>query len=285
MIIKKIKEIQHLSDAFSKDGKTIVCVPTMGFLHEGHLALIRKAKELGNIVITTIFVNPMQFGPKEDYAKYPRDLERDYELSKNAGSNYLFAPEVSEIYPDSFNTTIKIQGLTEKFEGASRPGHFDGVATIVLKLFNAVKPHIAVFGQKDYQQTLLIKKLVADLNIDIEIYVVPTIRESDGLALSSRNIYLNDKARKKATIIYKALNKAKTAILNGERKRSVINGIMFDTLNHENQIAIDYCVAALADSLDEPEVFHDNAEIALLVALKIGTTRLIDNLLVNLNQK
>jgi len=283
MIIKKIKEIQQLSDTLKNEGKKIVCVPTMGFLHDGHLALIRKAKELGDTVITTLFVNPMQFGPKEDFTKYPRGLQRDYELSKNAGTDYLFVPEAKEIYPDSFNTTILVRGITKKFEGVSRPGHFDGVATVVLKLFNAVKPHIAVFGQKDYQQTLLIKKLIADLNLDIDIYLVPTIRESDGLALSSRNIYLNDEERKTATVIYKALNKAKTAILDGERKRTVINGIMFDMLNNVNQITIDYCVAALADSLDEPDVFPDNAGIVLLIALKLGTTRLIDNLIVNLN--
>jgi len=283
MIIKHIKEIQQLSDKLKIEGKKIVCVPTMGFLHEGHLSLIRNAKDLGDTVITTLFVNPLQFGPKEDFTKYPRDLQRDFELSKDAGNDYLFVPEATEMYPDSFNTTVKIGDITEKFEGVSRPGHFVGVATVVLKLFNAVKPHIAVFGQKDYQQTLLIQKLVQDLNLDIDIHIVQTIREDDGLAMSSRNIYLSYDERQKAGLIYKALNQAKTAILNGERKRNVINGIMFDMLNIENEITIDYCAAALAGSLEEPDVFQDNADIVLLVALKLGTTRLIDNLIVNLN--
>lgn len=283
MIIKHIKEIQQLSDKLKIEGKKIVCVPTMGFLHEGHLSLIRIAKDLGDTVITTLFVNPMQFGPKEDFTNYPRDLQRDFELSKDAGNDYLFVPEATEMYPDSFNTTINIGGITEKFEGVSRPGHFVGVATVVLKLFNAVKPHIAVFGQKDYQQTLLIQKLVQDLNLDINIHIVPTIREDDGLAMSSRNIYLSYDERQKAGLIYKSLNQAKTAILNGERRRNVINGIMFDMLNNVNEITIDYCAAALAGSLEEPDIFQDNAAIVLLVALKLGTTRLIDNLIVNLN--
>jgi pantoate--beta-alanine ligase len=281
-IIKTIKKMQEIADSYRSQKKSIACVPTMGFLHEGHLSLIDYARSNSDIVVTTLFVNPLQFAPDEDFEKYPRDTESDFEKAKQSGSDFIFMPVAAEMYSDSFQTNIQISKITRKFEGEFRPGHFDGVATVVNKLFNAVKPHIAVFGRKDYQQTLLIKQMVNDLNMDIDIVVRPTVREEDGLAKSSRNVYLNEKNRANATILYKALKTAEKLLLNGERERSVINGELKNVLMTVPDIKIDYAVAAVANNLDEPDFFADGDEIVLLIALHLDKTRLIDNLLVKI---
>jgi pantoate--beta-alanine ligase len=277
ILVTSIKEMQGLADTARCSNKTIACVPTMGFLHEGHLSLIRYAAEIADFVVTTIFVNPMQFGPNEDFECYPRDTESDLRKACDSGSECIFLPDTKEMYSDDFNTKIVVSGITDKYEGDFRPGHFDGVATVVLKLFNAVKPHIAVFGQKDYQQTLLVKRLVSDLNLDIDIKIRPTVRESDGLAMSSRNIYLAPEYRQKATIIYKALMSAKQLMEKGEGNREAINSVLRNTLQKEPAIKIDYASAVLAADLAEPEYFNDGDEVVLLIAANLQNVRLIDN--------
>ena len=279
-ILKTSSEIYEIISDFKWNGLTIGLVPTMGYFHEGHAALFDKIQEHADVVVVSVFVNPTQFGPNEDYNNYPRDIEKDIEFAKNYDVDYLFCPDISEIYPTDFSTSIQIRNITDKFEGKLRPGHFDGVALIVAKLFNIVKPDCAIFGQKDYQQTLVIKQMVKDLNIDIKIVTVPTVRLDNGLALSSRNIYLTEEEKDNATILYKAMETAKEAILSGERERKNINAIMQKKLLTVQNIKVDYANAALADSLSEPDIFQSNDLVVLLLAVHIGKTRLIDNILV-----
>lgn len=281
-IIKKVSEMQEIADSLRKDGKKIACVPTMGYFHDGHVSLMKKALELGDILVTYLFVNPTQFAPNEDFSKYPRDLKQDTIVADQAGVHYLFCPEFEDMYPGGFNTSVHLDGIADKFEGKFRPTHYVGVATIVAKLFNAIKPHIAIFGQKDYQQTLVIKQMTKELLFDIKIFIAPTLREPDGLAMSSRNIYLNPGERKSALILYSALNDATQAIMNGERKRKVINGIMHNSLRKLSSIKIDYASAADSDNLDEPDEFNPGQKIVLLMAVYLGRTRLIDNVLVTI---
>lgn len=281
-VINSIKLMQEISESIRYSGKKIAVVPTMGYLHTGHLSLIRKAKEIADIVITTLFVNPTQFGPNEDYDKYPRDFNRDFELTKNNGSDYLFYPDTKEMYPINFSTSIDISKITEKFEGAFRPGHFKGVATVVAKLFNITKPHYAIFGQKDYQQTLVIKRLVEDLNFNIEIIIAPTIRDYDGLALSSRNTYLSTSEREKAGILFKAIETVKSEIAKGQRERLILNSHLHKTLRQIPEIKIDYASCAIANTLDEPEFFLPGDEVVILIACYLGKTRLIDNSIIKI---
>lgn len=269
--------MQSIATSLRKQGKSIACIPTMGYLHDGHISLLKKGKELADISIVTLFVNPTQFGPNEDYARYPRDFERDKKLCAENGCDILFNPEVEEMYPFDFNSSINIYQITEKFEGAFRPGHFEGVATVVAKLFNATLPDIAIFGQKDYQQTLVIKKLVKDLNFPVKIIVAPTIREDDGLAKSSRNVYLNTDERQKATIISKSINKTIEAINQGEKEREKLNDILRSSLMQVQEVRIDYAEVVEAENLDEYKVFPSGMKVVILIALRIGKTRLIDN--------
>ncbi|HPI20234.1 MAG TPA: pantoate--beta-alanine ligase [Candidatus Kapabacteria bacterium] len=280
LIIEKISEMQAISTALKVEGKKVAVVPTMGYFHNGHLNLIRKAKSIADVVITTLFVNPLQFAPNEDFEKYPRNIERDSKLAEEAGSDFLFYPSVSEMYPQNFGTVIAITGVTTKFEGASRPSHFNGVATVVAKLLNATQPNYAIFGQKDFQQTLVIKQLITDLNMNIQMVVAPTTREEDGLAMSSRNVYLSEQERKDATIIFKALGEAIAVVQNGERKRKVINAVMHKELRSVPYIRIDYASAADSEYLFEPDEFLPSQQIVLLIAAYLGKTRLIDNALV-----
>lgn len=281
-VINNIKLMQEISESIRYSGKKIAVVPTMGYLHTGHLSLINKAKEIADIVITTLFVNPTQFGPNEDYDKYPRDFNRDFELTKNNGSDFLFYPDTKEMYPINFSTSIDISKITEKFEGVFRPGHFKGVATVVAKLFNITKPHYAIFGQKDYQQTLVIKRLVEDLNFDIEIIIAPTIRDYDGLALSSRNTYLNKAEREKAGILFKAIETVKSEIAKGQRERLILNSHLHKTLRQIPEIKIDYACCAIANTLEEPEFFLPGDEVVILIACYLGKTRLIDNSIIKI---
>jgi pantoate--beta-alanine ligase len=279
-IIKTKSEMNEIIRDYKSDNLSIGLVPTMGYFHEGHAALFDKIQEYGDIIIASVFVNPTQFGPNEDYNKYPRDIGKDMEFADTYNVDYLFYPDVLEIYPTDFSTSIQVKNITDKFEGILRPGHFDGVALVVAKLFNIVKPNCAIFGQKDYQQTLVIKQMVKDLNIDIKIAVVPTVRLDNGLALSSRNIYLTEEEKDNATILYKAMETAKEAILNGERERKNINAIMHKKLLTVQNIRVDYANVALAGNLSEPDIFQSNDLVVLLIAVYIGKTRLIDNILV-----
>lgn len=275
--INKISEMQRIARELKKQGKTIAVVPTMGYLHEGHLSLVRIAAELADVVITTIFVNPKQFAPNEDFERYPRDFDRDKALLAAEKCDYIFFPEINEIYPTGYSTFIQMQGINKIFEGESRPNHFDGVALVVLKLFNITKADTAIFGQKDYQQTLVVKQFVKDLNLDIQIVVAPIVREANGLAMSSRNRYLSEKERQNAAILFVALEEAKKAIASGERRRKIINSIVISTLRTIPEIKIDYVHTVKANSLDIVDEFMPGEEIVILIACWVGRTRLIDN--------
>ncbi|MGQ9820150.1 MAG: pantoate--beta-alanine ligase [Candidatus Kapaibacteriales bacterium] len=277
IIVNKVLEMQTISNSLRRNGDIIVFVPTMGYLHQGHLSLVELAKDYGNKTVVSIFVNPTQFGPNEDYHRYPRNFKRDRQLLEDLNVDFLFAPDIDEMYPDDYHTYVKITKYTNKFEGIHRPGHFDGVATIITKLFNVVQPHVTILGQKDFQQTFLIKQLVKDLLYDIKIVVGPTVREENGLAMSSRNTYLTPEDRDKASIIFKSIQKAIDIIQSGEKKRKIINATLIQSLRTLREIKIDYACAVDATSLDEPEEFHSGQQIAILVAAYLGKTRLIDN--------
>lgn len=278
-VVKTISEMQKISLNLKREGKSIAVVPTMGYLHEGHLNLIDKARSAADIVVMTLFVNPTQFAPNEDFGKYPRDFERDRLLAAQQGADYLFAPEINEMYPKGYSTVIKIGQIASVIEGASRPGHFEGVAMIVAKLFNSVLPDYAVFGQKDYQQTLVIKQLVSDLNFPVHIIVAPTVREADGLAMSSRNSYLSREERSSGSILFVALQEALKAIENGTRDRKILNAIMLKELRSVQAIRVDYACAAHALTLDQPPEFISGEPVVLLISCWLGKTRLIDNAL------
>ena len=258
------------------EGRIIGLVPTMGALHEGHTSLIARAKKECSPLFASIFVNPKQFGPKEDLAKYPRAFESDAEKLKQAGVDALFVPEASEIYPRDFSTYVQVEGLSERLEGRSRPGHFRGVATVVMKLLQIVQPYRAYFGRKDAQQARLITQMAHDLNLDSEIVVCPIIREPDGLALSSRNVYLNPEERKGATVLYRALEAAKDELAHGERGALQLKDVLQRILGKERLADVDYAEIVDAESF-EPVVRIGKACYVLLAAF-IGKTRLIDNL-------
>ena len=255
---------------------TVGFVPTMGFLHEGHLALVKQARRENSAVIVSIYVNPAQFGPKEDFGAYPRDLNRDLELLKGEGVDIVFVPSDDEMYPCEFSSWVDVEKVTERLEGASRPGHFRGVATVVAKLFNIVQPSRAYFGQKDAQQVMVIKRMVADLNMGIEIVVVPTLRESDGLAMSSRNIYLSPKERQAATILFKALTLGRQLSQGGEKDAEKIRQQMTALIQKEPLAQIDYVSIADAETLEELSLLDRSALASL--AIRMGKTRLIDNM-------
>ncbi len=284
-IIKTIAEMQEKSRSLIKNGKSIAFVPTMGYFHDGHTSLINLASDYADVVVTSLFVNPTQFAPNEDFAKYPRDFNRDCTIAENAGSDILFNPDVGEMYPSNYFTSVVVAEISEKFEGKFRPTHFTGVATVVTKLLNIVNPDFAIFGQKDYQQLLIVKKLVRDLNINTKIITAPTKRQSDGLAMSSRNVYLSQGERNNASILYLAMENAIKIIENGENRRKIINATMHNTLRSVPDIKIDYASAAEADTLAEPEFFLPGTRLVLLLAVYLGKTRLIDNSIVSLPEQ
>jgi pantoate--beta-alanine ligase len=250
-------------------------VPTMGYLHEGHLELARRARSENRYVVVSIFVNPTQFGPKEDFAKYPRDTERDLAMLKKEGVHIVFMPGVEDMYPARYSTWVDLEKVTERLEGAVRPGHFRGVATVVAKLFNIVEPTRAYFGQKDAQQVVVIKKMVGDLNMNLEVIAVPTVREPDGLAMSSRNIYLNPEERKAAAVLYRALTLAEKLWQKGERNADTIRREMTALIQKEPRAVIDYVSVADAETLEELQQMDGPAVVSL--AVRFGKTRLIDN--------
>jgi pantoate--beta-alanine ligase len=260
------------------EGRVIGLVPTMGALHEGHTALVARARKECSRVIASVFVNPKQFGPNEDYKKYPRDLEKDAEKLAAVGVDALFAPETADIYPDGFRTYVNVEGISERLEGRSRPGHFRGVSTVVLKLFEIVLPHFAYFGRKDAQQVRIISEMVRDLNLDAQIVVCPVIREADGLALSSRNAYLSAEERKAATVLHRALVAARDELSRGVRDAMQLQTAMRRILEAEPPAQVDYAEIVSADTF-EPVVRVARPCYAVL-AVFIGKTRLIDNLLI-----
>jgi pantoate--beta-alanine ligase len=271
-IISSIEEMRRERDHLSAP---VGFVPTMGYLHEGHLSLVRRARaENGNIVVS-IFVNPTQFGPGEDLRSYPRDTERDLELLRNEHVDVIFCPLACEMYPAGYSTWVTVEGLTQTLEAKKRPGHFRGVTTVCSKLFNLVRPARAYFGQKDAQQALVIKRMTADLNMGIEIMVLPTIREPDGLAMSSRNVYLNPDERKAATILFRSLQIAENLWRHGERKACAILGGMAALLKTEPLARVDYLSVADPSTLEEMTEISDAALVSL--AVNIGRSRLIDN--------
>ncbi len=250
-------------------------VPTMGYLHEGHLSLVRRARADNDHLIVSIFVNPTQFGPSEDYQRYPRDLRRDLRLLRREGVDVVFAPPVEEMYPEGFETYVEPGPVATPLEGAHRPGHFRGVATVVLKLFNIVQPQRAYFGQKDAQQLAVIRRLVHDLDVPVEIVGLPTNREPDGLAMSSRNAYLSPQERQAATVLYRALQLAQRLYSEGERDASVVRQRMLDMLASEPLAQVDYVSIADPESMQEMAEVRPPALVSL--AVRIGGTRLIDN--------
>lgn len=259
--------------------KNIGFVPTMGYLHEGHLSLIRKAKTECDVVVVSIFVNPTQFAPNEDFNRYPRDIERDSLFASGSGCDFLFVPTEEEMYPSGFSSSVTVDRLSAVLEGKFRPTHFKGVTTVVAKLFNIVQPDIAYFGQKDAQQFIVIKKMVHDLSMPVHIRVVPTVREADGLAMSSRNVYLKPEERKNAVVLHQSLQRAETMIRAGERNPAAIVSSMRDLIQSKHPTQIDYIEVVDAATLVSKNVLHAGDEILIPLAVRFGSTRLIDNLL------
>ncbi len=269
--------MQRVAEQLRSEGR-VGFVPTMGALHQGHLKLMEVARERCDRLVVSIFVNPIQFGPKEDYRFYPRDLQRDLRLVKQVGADVVFYPDVKEMYPKGYATYVEVEGLTRYLCGRSRPGHFRGVTTVVAKLFNIVKPHLAVFGQKDAQQAFVIKRMVKDLNYDIEVLVVPTVREKDGLAMSSRNVYLNSKEREEAPVLYRALKLAEGLIRNGERDAKRVKGAMRSLIREESEGRIDYIEIVDTNRLEPVKKLK--GEVLIALAVYFGKARLIDNIIV-----
>jgi pantoate--beta-alanine ligase len=278
LIIRTVSEMQSRARTLAHQGRTIGFVPTMGYLHDGHLSLMRRARQESDVVVTSIFVNPTQFGPHEDFERYPRDEEGDRKKCESAGVDFLFIPAAAEMYPEKPVVFVMVEGITGILEGAIRPGHFRGVATVVSKLFNIVKPAKAYFGQKDYQQCAVIRRMVKDLNMDVEIVVLPTVREADGLAMSSRNSYLSADERRTAAIIHRALSAAEHLVKAGVKEPEKVKNKTLAVLKEEPGISIDYVEVA------DPETLAPLSEMkgaaVIVVAVRLGRTRLIDNLLI-----
>lgn len=264
--------------------RTIGLVPTMGALHEGHLSLVREARRMCDIVVVSVFVNPAQFGPGEDFERYPRNLTQDTALLTDYNVDYIFAPPVEEIYPKGFTTYVNVSGLSKLLEGEARPGHFRGVATVVTILFNIVKPDFAFFGQKDAQQAVIIRRLVKDLALDTEVIVLPTVREDSGLAMSSRNSYLSPEEQEAATVIHRALLKAKESYKAGEKHAAKLMDLVRTTIEAEPRVRVDYVSITDAETLESLDKLDDRT-VLIAVAAYIGKIRLIDNTMLNSTKK
>ncbi len=275
-IITTINEMRSFSESHRMRGRKLGFVPTMGFLHEGHLSLMRRARQENDILVASVFVNPTQFGPSEDLDRYPRDAEGDRAKCEASGVDALFMPQALELYPEKPVVFVAVEGVSEVLEGALRPGHFRGVATIVAKLFNIVKPHRAYFGQKDFQQCVVIKRMVAGLNLDVEVSVLPTVREQDGLAMSSRNSYLNEAERRAAAVIWRALSEGERLFRTGQRDAALLQSAVRGVLAQEPGLSVDYAELVDPDSLLPKAVVESRT--VMLVAVRVGRTRLIDNL-------
>jgi pantoate--beta-alanine ligase len=275
IILKTARKMQLYSENKREQGKKIAFVPTMGYFHEGHVALMKEARKRAHCVVVSIYVNPTQFGPKEDFSKYPRDFNRDLKMAESAGVDVIFFPPNKVMYPAGFQTYVEVKDVTQNLCGASRPGHFRGVATVCNKLFNIVKPHIAVFGKKDFQQFITIQRMVKDLNMDMQIIGFPTVRESDGLAMSSRNKYLSTNERKSALSLFKALTMAQKLYSAGERKSSVLIKEAEKLIKSAPFTKVDYIKICDTDTLRDVSEIKSRSVMAL--AVRVGNTRLIDN--------
>lgn len=276
-IIEKIAVMQETSEKWRRDGALIVLVPTMGFLHEGHVELLRVGRQKGDRLIMSLFVNPAQFGPQEDYQTYPSDTEGDLEKARSVGVDAVFMPTAQEMYPDRSQTTVNVEEITQYLCGESRPGHFAGVTTVVAKLFNITKPHLAIFGEKDYQQLVVIKQMVRDLDMDIDILGVPTVREQDGLAMSSRNSYLNAEERVSALSLKKGLDLASALVATGEKDPGKIKNSVRELILNHPFTEIDYITICDPEKLTDIERVDGPSLLAL--AVRVGKTRLIDNII------
>ncbi len=276
-IIELISEMRQWSEAERRDGRRIAFVPTMGFLHEGHLSLVRDGKKRGDRLVVSIFVNPAQFSPNEDFGAYPRDFDRDRGLLEKEDVHVLFYPSIRQIYPEGYQSHVNVDNLSVLLCGAHRPGHFQGVATVVAKLFNIVRPHVAIFGEKDYQQLQLIRRLVRDLNFDIEVVGHPIVREADGLAMSSRNFYLTPQERQAALCLSRSLRKAACLVQRGETQGSVITKAVLGEIEKEPRARLEYVTLCNAVTLETVEEVRESALLAL--AARIGKIRLIDNMI------
>jgi len=278
-IIRTVSWMKEFTRKLREENSVVGLVPTMGALHQGHLSLIKQARQQCSSVVTSIFVNPTQFSPSEDFAKYPRTLSSDSEKLENAGVQCLFLPEAKDIYPQNFSTYINVEGLSERLEGRSRPGHFRGVSTVVMKLLQIVQPQFAYFGRKDAQQAAIISRMAEDLNLNTEIVVCPIEREPDGLAMSSRNVYLQPSDRQAATVLYGSLQAALALLQNGSRDALSLQSVMQRVLKEEFRAKIDY--AEIVDAQTFEPLTHINRKAYVLIAAKFGETRLLDNMLVD----
>jgi pantoate--beta-alanine ligase len=273
-----IAEVRAAVGLARRNGLVIGLVPTMGALHAGHLRLVEEARATSGLVVVSIFVNPTQFGPNEDFRRYPRTIEADLELCAGGGADLIFAPAVEEMYPNGPSSTfVEVPSLSDRLEGASRPGHFRGVATVVLKLFTIVGPDLAFFGSKDYQQLQVIRRMVADLDVPVEVRAVPTVREADGLAMSSRNRYLDLDQRRAAVVLSRALDRASEAVRGGERDADRVRQILRRTLESEPLATLDYAEVADADTLEPAREVGPGRRAVALIAARVGPARLIDN--------
>lgn len=277
ILVTDPREMQRLSDDARRQGKEVAFVPTMGALHDGHCTLIRRAREHGDVVVTSVFVNPTQFGQGEDFTRYPRDLDRDGHLAADAGTDILFAPSADAMYPSGYATFVDVERVTAVLEGRARPGHFRGVATVVAKLANIVRPHVMLLGQKDAQQVVVIRRMLEDLNTGVKTVIVPTVREADGLAMSSRNTYLTPEQRSQATVLSRALRMVEARVSAGERSGDVLRGLMTSTITAAPLATIDYVSVADAGMLEELQTLSPGQSVLVSMAVRFGTTRLIDN--------
>jgi pantoate--beta-alanine ligase len=284
-IINRRKRMSSVARKIRREqDRTIGLVPTMGALHEGHLSLVREARRMCDVVVVSVFVNPTQFGPGEDFARYPRDLTKDTALLTDYNVDYIFAPPAEEIYPRNFSTYVTVEGLSDQMEGVARPGHFRGVATVVSILLNVVRPDFTFFGQKDAQQAVIIKRMVRDLAFDTEVIVLPTVREDSGLAMSSRNLYLSPEEQQSAAVIHRALAKAKEAFKEGERSSNRITELVRSTIEAEPLARVDYVNVSDAETLEKLDKLDDRPTL-VAVAVYFGKTRLIDNTILNSAKK
>lgn len=280
-IINRIPRMMSVARDMRAEGSRVSLVPTMGALHEGHLSLMARAREMCDIVVASVFVNPAQFGPDEDFERYPRDLAHDAELAFTKGVDFIFAPSPEDMYPKDFVTYVTVNGLSDKLEGASRPGHFRGVTTVVNKLFNIVQPNFAFFGRKDAQQVIIIKRLVRDLAMDVEIVVGPIVREEDGLALSSRNVYLSTNERQAATVLRRALEKARTLYNGGESDAGRLLSAIRAVVEAEPLARLDYLAITDTRRLDPVAIISNDEPTLISMAVFFSKTRLIDNIVLN----
>lgn len=276
LVIKTIEEMKAYVRDIRKKNQTICLVPTMGYLHKGHTDLMRRGRPMADHLVISIYVNPTQFGPNEDLAKYPRDFEMDHRLSEEVGVDCIFYPDNTQMYPDGYATYVNVEGITEILCGQSRPTHFRGVTTIVAKLFNIIEPDYAVFGLKDYQQLTVIRRMVMDLNMNVKIIAHPTVREEDGLAMSSRNKYLTPEQRTHALVLINSLNHARDMVRSGNRDAVAVRAAVVEMISSTPDCVLDYAEIVHPDTLACLQKIEDHAVMAL--AVKVGTTRLIDNM-------